>query len=392
MLVVATTDVTVQIFMVKDVVASTPPAEHFSTMPVRGCRLALKWIRWLQTLASFCAGWMSSSVQRIQLSADDYCKRFVDPALAVIRSRLLQDRPLNVADYFLDFRDEIRRDIELHSAPATIPLATDAVASPALNRLPHPTSPLRSASNSSATTEVGEIGFINHLTQSNRDDGQQQQQESSAAKMHPLSRCLGPCPPVTSFNPSSVITFLHTCSLLKVTKRTGWLLRGLVDIESVADHSWRMSLMALLLGSSAGIDAQRAMSIAVVHDLAEALVGDIAPGQGVDKAMKQLLEADAMKSIVGQLAAENAALGRHVSELWLEYEGAQTAEALFVKDMDKLEMILQAREYERARGVDLQDFFDGTRGKIVTDVAIALQRALLTERETARSSFVNNGD
>jgi hypothetical protein len=55
-------------------------------------------------------------------------------------------------------------------------------------------------------------------------------------------------------------------------------------------------------------------------------------------------------------------------------------------------MILQAREYERARGVDLQDFFDGTRGKIVTDCVLALQRALLTEREASGTSFVHNHD
>jgi putative hydrolase of HD superfamily len=142
--------------------------------------------------------------------------------------------------------------------------------------------------------------------------------------------------------------------------------------------------MVLLLGNSARVDSQRALSIALVHDLAEALVGDIAPGQGIDRATKQRLEAEAMTTIAGYLMAQQPAMGNHVLGLWQEYEGAATAEAIFVKDIDKLEMILQARQYERAKKVDLQDFFDGTRGKIVSDCALAIQRALLQERERAR--------
>jgi putative hydrolase of HD superfamily len=320
---------------------------------------------------------MCSPVDHMQLSCDDYSAKFVDTTLAVIRARVLRDRPHNVADYFLEHHKEIKRDIEVCSySQSTTRPASDAAGCAQVKQPPHHPSP----------PHLDPLAVM----QLNREYGQQQHNVTTGAP--PTPPLPGPCPAVASPNPSSIIAFLHTCSLLKGTKRTGWILRGLTDVESVADHSWRMALMVLLLGSSAGIDSQRAMSIAVVHDLAEALVGDIAPGQGVDKATKRLLEADAINSIVGHMSADNAPLGQHVRDLWLEYEAAQTAEAVFVKDVDKLEMILQAREYERARGVDLQDFFDGTRGKIVTDCVLALQRALLTEREASGTSFVHNHD
>jgi putative hydrolase of HD superfamily len=338
-----------------------------------------------------------------QLSADDYCARFIEPTLAVIRARLLESRPSDVSSYLIEFHNEIQCDIKAAtssfepclSSGATCRLSLPNVASPTVSAhagaekskpclLPPKAEEKVSidSSDKELCSPPGEslVHFQTSTAERLRLNDAVGQHQSSPTKLPP-STPLGPCPSAAPLNPHSIIAFLHTCCRLKGTKRTGWLLRGLTDVESVADHSWRMSLMVLLLGSSAGIDAQRAMSIAVVHDLAEALVGDIAPGQGVDKATKQRLEDDAMNTIVGHLNAENSALGQHVRALWLEYESAQTAEALFVKDMDKLEMILQAREYERAFGVDLQDFFDGTRGKIVTECALALQGVLLQDRE-----------
>lgn len=57
-----------------------------------------------------------------------------------------------------------------------------------------------------------------------------------------------------------------------------------------------------------------------------------------------------------------------VEQLWLEYEQQQTPESHLVKDFDKLEMILQAHEYEQAQGLSLQQFFDSTAGKFKTEV------------------------
>jgi putative hydrolases of HD superfamily len=345
-----------------------------------------------------------------QLSADDYCARFIEPTLAVIRARLLESRPSDVSSYFIDFHNEIQCDIKAATSIFEPRFSSGALGQFSLPNIASPTASAYAGAEKSnpclLPPKAEENGSIDSSERCSPPGESLVRFQTSTAERLPLndaagqhqslplqsppSTPLGPCPSAAPLNPHSIIAFLHTCSRLKGTKRTGWLLRGLTDVESVADHSWRMSLMVLLLGSSAGIDAPRAMSIALVHDLAEALVGDIAPGQGVDKATKRRLEDDAMNTIVGHLNAENSALGRHVRALWLEYESAHTAEALFVKDMDKLEMILQAREYERAFGVDLQDFFDGTRGKIVTECALALQGALLQDREIQGRAFLED--
>lgn len=86
--------------------------------------------------------------------------------------------------------------------------------------------------------------------------------------------------------------------------------------------------------------------MAIVHDLAEAIVGDIAPSQNVSKEDKNRLESEAMALMVQTLDRSKEALD--IQSLWLEYEDGTSAEALFVKDLDKFEMIMQAHEYEKS--------------------------------------------
>ncbi|KAI6010898.1 HD domain-containing protein [Pisolithus orientalis] len=97
----------------------------------------------------------------------------------------------------------------------------------------------------------------------------------------------------------------------------------------------------------------------IVHDLAEAQVGDITPSEGISKEEKKRLESEAMHNFVhDMLHGSEAAL--KIEALWREYEEQQTKEAKFVKDLDRLEMALQAREYEKEHGRNLQEFFDSS--------------------------------
>jgi len=142
----------------------------------------------------------------------------------------------------------------------------------------------------------------------------------------------------------------------------------------------------------------RAVRMSLVHDLAESLVGDITPTEfsGVSKADKSRLESAAMRRIVdaltaahrtpivsasGATAASSSAvdIGTEVFHLWEEYESGATATARYVKLIDKIEMYLQAHEYEQSAlqtstaeslqvQQQLQRFFDGmpaTREKAV---------------------------
>ncbi|XP_027916459.1 HD domain-containing protein 2 isoform X2 [Vigna unguiculata] len=143
---------------------------------------------------------------------------------------------------------------------------------------------------------------------------------------------------------SSVIDFLSICQRLKTTKRTGWLRKDVKNPESIADHMYRMGLMALIAPDVSGFDRNKCIKLAIVHDIAEAIVGDITPMDGVSKQEKSHLEQTALDHMCKVLGGGSAAT--EITELWMEYESNTSLEAKFVKDLDKVEMILQALEYE----------------------------------------------
>jgi putative hydrolase of HD superfamily len=164
--------------------------------------------------------------------------------------------------------------------------------------------------------------------------------------------------------------FLQRIGRLKFTPRTGWLDRGVptASTESVADHSFRMALLAWLaaLDSGATLDSDRVLKLALIHDLAEAVTGDPTPyaatavptedGSGArrtflqqwhvrspeEAARKRQAEAAAMAGLVTDLSPGPAA---ELSSLWAEYAAQATPEARFVKQADRLETYLQSREY-----------------------------------------------
>ncbi|KAI6139800.1 HD domain-containing protein [Pisolithus tinctorius] len=152
------------------------------------------------------------------------------------------------------------------------------------------------------------------------------------------------------------LAFFHVLERLKIQKRTGWINRNIPNPESIADHMYRMAILAMCT-SDANLNISKCVLMCIVHDLAEAQVGDITPSEGISKEEKKRLESEAMHNFVhDMLHGSEAAL--KIEALWREYEEQQTKEAKFVKDLDRLEMALQAREYEKEHGRHLQEFFD----------------------------------
>ena len=182
---------------------------------------------------------------------------------------------------------------------------------------------------------------------------------------------------------------LQTTHFLQTTPRTGWVRRGVPSPESVADHSHRVALAALVAAAGRPeYNASRAVAIALAHDVAEAVVGDIAPGDGVPKSVKAAAEADAVAEMARLLGGADSAAGSAIASLWAEYEAGQTPEARLVKDCDKVEMLLQAAEYETAHpGLALSEFFEGVRGKLKTEVG----RELAAEAEARRPRWARGG-
>lgn len=142
---------------------------------------------------------------------------------------------------------------------------------------------------------------------------------------------------------------------LKKLRRTGWQLRGIKDGESLADHSFGVSLLTLILAGQVAtpLNRERALLLAMVHELGEVRVGDIP-----FPALPYFPEKSAMEQrAVADLLCCLGSSGETLIEAFSEFEAGATVEARFVRAIDKFEMLLTAAEYERAGVASLLDFW-----------------------------------
>ena len=91
--------------------------------------------------------------------------------------------------------------------------------------------------------------------------------------------------------------FAHVAALKRLP-RTGWVQRGVPDPESVAAHSFGVAALAAVTASAVGADPARAVLVAVIHDVAEALTGDLTPADGVPGDTKRRREEQAARRIL----------------------------------------------------------------------------------------------
>ncbi|ELZ43006.1 metal dependent phosphohydrolase [Halorubrum californiense DSM 19288] len=201
---------------------------------------------------------------------------------------------------------------------------------------------------------------------------------------------------------------------LKDERRTGWQLRGVEDPESVAAHSWGVAYLVLTLGDRLaadlpGVDLDRALRLAVVHDVAEAETGDVATraadvadhgedtpradstAEAADCEAKVAAEREAMRDLAGPLP-------ERVRDAWEAYEARDSPAAVLAKECDLLDTCLQAVTYERddrydpERGDpdafreydDLDEFFATTEPRLRTETGRKLFAAIRERYRAAR--------
>jgi putative hydrolase of HD superfamily len=176
---------------------------------------------------------------------------------------------------------------------------------------------------------------------------------------------------------------------LKDERRTGWQLRGVDDPESVAAHSWGVAYLVVAFGDRfrdelPGVDLDRALRLAVVHDVAEALTGDVATradetADPIDREAKAAAEREAMATLADPLPAR-------IADAFATYEARETPEAVLVKECDLLDTCVQAVVYEREDRYDpatgdptafteydaLDEFFATTEQRLQTDAGRVL--------------------
>lgn len=212
---------------------------------------------------------------------------------------------------------------------------------------------------------------------------------------------------------SQLLDFFHALEPLKHLERTGWLDRGVPRPESVAAHSWRLAMMSWIVADALGLNAERAVVLAMVHDVAEVITGDLTPYHAVSESAEERLawarrseaelpEAPAWKrrktdderaALSSLLARLPPALAAHLAETWEEYEQSATAEARLVTQLDKFEALVQGKEYLSRRLIQepetLRSFYMQNRRML----KIALLRELLEalEAEDPRSGDLLSG-
>ncbi len=148
-------------------------------------------------------------------------------------------------------------------------------------------------------------------------------------------------------DPKGEVDFLMEAGKLKRLQRTGWVEAGVPHPESVADHSYRTALIAMLFADLGGHDGGKMIRMALLHDLAEAEVGDLTPTQKEEKPAWKLNEKNAVKHLMGFLPPD---LAMRYESIIDEYNEDSSEEARLVHSADKLEMLLQAVEYDSVVG------------------------------------------
>lgn len=175
-----------------------------------------------------------------------------------------------------------------------------------------------------------------------------------------------------------VIEVFYEFNHLKTLFRQGWLRAGIPreQCETVAEHTLGVALLALFLADAhfPALDKTKLLRMALLHDFGEIYAGDIIPGK-MSLEEKHALERESVERVLGKLPN-----GREYLAVWEEFEAGRTAEARLLRELDRLEMGLQAAVYEQDGLGDLSKFFDSTDQALATPELRAIFTDLLKLR------------
>jgi len=166
-----------------------------------------------------------------------------------------------------------------------------------------------------------------------------------------------------------IVDFLIKVSKLKETPRTGWVLMKVKNPETIADHTFRMTLLAWLLAEEKGLNIKKVIKLALSHDLCEVYAGDMTPffyylnlTKNKAERKKRLMKWVRLskfekekrgrkkfelekKSLLKLIEALNPESKREIFSSWLDFEKRISKEGKFVKQVDRIETLIQAIEY-----------------------------------------------
>lgn len=175
-----------------------------------------------------------------------------------------------------------------------------------------------------------------------------------------------------------LLLFSVAAGKLKAVKRSGWISQaGITEPESVADHSFRCAILAMCIGDLSKADTAKLVRMMLLHDIQEARIGDY------DLQTKKEMGNSKVKG-AGRTAAKDimsllpTKLKDQYFSLWAEFEKETTFEAVLAHDIDKIEMLMQALEYEQdgRDSAKFVAFWTNTQNKIRTPLVRDLLKLL----------------
>ncbi len=179
-----------------------------------------------------------------------------------------------------------------------------------------------------------------------------------------------------------IINFVKLMGNLKKIKRSGWIRKvGVKEPESVADHTFRTAILCMIIGDMKKIDTLKMLRMALIHDSCESIIGDLMHYKDErEELQKRQLEDDAMIKILSLLPDD---IKKNYSKIWKDFQDKESMEAKLVREMDKLEMVFQALEYEE-EGYDkkkLSEFWDSAEPSIKDHDVKAIFSVLKRQRK-----------
>lgn len=171
----------------------------------------------------------------------------------------------------------------------------------------------------------------------------------------------------------ALVKFFTTSGKLKRERRRGWVEKlGMRNPESVADHTFRTVLISMVFSDLKKLDTEKVMKMALLHDLAESIVGDETPNR-TPANIRLKREKEAFMNLTSNIPSR---LMKEYRSLWKEFIEDRSREARLVRQIDKLEMALQALEYKNTKNATKIEEFISSAYMRIND---KLLRAVLDE-------------
>lgn len=185
------------------------------------------------------------------------------------------------------------------------------------------------------------------------------------------------------------LDFFKTVGKSKRLPRTGWVREKIKNPESAAEHSFRVGVLTMMLAERLGVDKDKLMKMALIHDLGAALTEDtvwIRWGV-VDLKARDKKEREEIRGIVSLFS--NIPGGKEYIKIFEEMTLRSSKEAKIFWQVDKLEMALQALEYEQEQEKNLDEFFATADLYIKHPVLREMFEEILSQRENKKGVTIN---